>query len=162
MARHYRSLVEARVTDARDEDQAVLVARDRMIRQFLAEEASRRTLVHNGDQRSEEEGDEVIRGVQDQVTQVRGPAMRLQPMKLRAAVVGLGVQALVDHIPGLCASDRAELVAVCDEDPEIMREQQYRHGVQGYTDFRDMFIRAQGTAHVFRVRALMRNTKRRF
>ncbi|UQS22867.1 Gfo/Idh/MocA family oxidoreductase [Amycolatopsis thermalba] len=60
-------------------------------------------------------------------------------MKLRAGVVGLGKQALEDHIPGLHASDSAELVAVCDEDREIVREQQYQHRVQGYTDFREMF-----------------------
>lgn len=60
-------------------------------------------------------------------------------MKLRAGVVGLGKQALEDHIPGLHASDSAELIAVCDEDPEVVREQQYQHRVQGYTDFREMF-----------------------
>lgn len=60
-------------------------------------------------------------------------------MKLRAGVVGLGKQALEDHIPGLHASDGATLVAVCDEDPEVVREQQYQHRVQGYTDFREMF-----------------------
>lgn len=60
-------------------------------------------------------------------------------MKLRAGVVGLGKQALEDHIPGLHASDAADLVAVCDEDPEIVREQQYRHRAQGYTDFHEMF-----------------------
>lgn len=60
-------------------------------------------------------------------------------MKLRAGVVGLGKQALEDHIPGLHASDGATLVAVCDDDPEVVREQQYQHRVQGYTDFREMF-----------------------
>ncbi|HEY9470389.1 MAG TPA: Gfo/Idh/MocA family oxidoreductase [Propionibacteriaceae bacterium] len=60
-------------------------------------------------------------------------------MKLRAGVVGLGKQALEDHIPGLLASDGAKLVAVCDESPEVVREQQYLHRVQGYTDCREMF-----------------------
>jgi predicted dehydrogenase len=60
-------------------------------------------------------------------------------MKLRAGVVGIGKQALDDHIPGLYASDGAELVTVCDEDAEIVREQQYQYRVQGYTDFREMF-----------------------
>ena len=59
--------------------------------------------------------------------------------KLRAGVVGLGKQALDDHIPGLRASDGATLVAVCDDNPDIVREQQYQHRVQGYTDFREMF-----------------------
>ncbi|SNQ47520.1 putative dehydrogenase [Frankia canadensis] len=60
-------------------------------------------------------------------------------MKLRAGVVGLGKQALEDHIPGLHASDGANLVAVCDENPEVVRGQQYEHRVQGYTDYREMF-----------------------
>ena len=59
-------------------------------------------------------------------------------MQLRAGVVGLGKQALEDHIPGLLASDGAKLVAVCDENPEIVREQQYQQRVPGYTDFREM------------------------
>lgn len=60
-------------------------------------------------------------------------------IKLRTGVVGLGKQALEDHIPGLHASDSADLVAVCDENAEIVREQQYQHRVQGYTDFHEMF-----------------------
>jgi predicted dehydrogenase len=60
-------------------------------------------------------------------------------VKLRAAVVGLGKQALEDHIPGILTSDAAELVAICDDNPEIVREQQYRLCVAGYTDFADMF-----------------------
>jgi predicted dehydrogenase len=58
---------------------------------------------------------------------------------LRVAVVGLGRQALDDHLPGLDIADSAELVAVCDENPEAVREQQTRHYVPGYTDFRQMF-----------------------
>jgi predicted dehydrogenase len=60
-------------------------------------------------------------------------------MKLRAGVIGLGKQALEDHIPGLYASDGATLVAVCDDNPEVVREQQYQHRVPGYTDFQEMF-----------------------
>lgn len=59
--------------------------------------------------------------------------------KLRAGVVGLGKQALKDHIPGLLASDGAELAAVCDDNADIVREQQYQHRVPGYTDFHEMF-----------------------
>lgn len=59
--------------------------------------------------------------------------------KLRAGVVGLGKQALEDHIPGLLGSDAAELVAVCDEDAEVVREQQYKLRVAGYTDADAMF-----------------------
>jgi predicted dehydrogenase len=57
---------------------------------------------------------------------------------LRAGVVGLGRQAVDDHLPGLRAASGADLVAVCDEDPAIVREQQYLHRVSGYTDFREM------------------------
>lgn len=60
-------------------------------------------------------------------------------MKLRAGAVGLGQQSLEDHIPGLLASDAAELVAICDEDNEIVREQQYKLRVAGYTNFEEMF-----------------------
>lgn len=60
-------------------------------------------------------------------------------MKLRVGVVGLGKQALEDHIPGLLSSDGAELVAICDEDTEILREQQYRLRVPGYRDFEELF-----------------------
>jgi hypothetical protein len=57
---------------------------------------------------------------------------------LRAGVVGIGKQALDDHIPGLQACDSAELVAICDEDPEVVREQRYQLRVPGYADFREM------------------------
>ena len=60
-------------------------------------------------------------------------------VKLRAGVVGLGKQALDDHIPGLLGSEAAELVAVCDEDQEVVREQQYKLRVAGYTDAESMF-----------------------
>jgi glycerol-3-phosphate dehydrogenase len=33
----------------------------------------------------------------------------------------------------------AKLVAICDENPEVVREQQYHQRVPGYTDFREMF-----------------------
>lgn len=63
--------------------------------------------------------------------------------KLRAAVVGLGKQALEDHIPGLLGSDAAELVAVCDADTSVVREQQYRLGVAGYPDVETMLSAEQ-------------------
>ena len=62
-----------------------------------------------------------------------------QRAQLRAGVVGIGKQAIEDHIPGLLASDGAKLVAICDDDPEVVREQQYRQRVPGYADFREMF-----------------------
>lgn len=59
--------------------------------------------------------------------------------KLRAAVVGLGKQALEDHVPGLLGSDAAELVAICDENDAVLREQQYRLQVNGYANVEAMF-----------------------
>ncbi|WP_100448106.1 Gfo/Idh/MocA family protein [Glycomyces xiaoerkulensis] len=63
--------------------------------------------------------------------------------KLRAGVVGLGKQAMEDHIPGLRGSDGAELVAICDESAELIHEYQYQLKVPGYTDFREMFRQEQ-------------------
>ncbi|MFJ7247196.1 Gfo/Idh/MocA family protein [Kitasatospora sp. NPDC098652] len=54
-------------------------------------------------------------------------------MKRRAAVIGLGHQALEDHLPGLLASSRAELVAVCDSDPDTLRRRQEQLQVPGFT-----------------------------
>lgn len=64
---------------------------------------------------------------------------RERSARLRAGVVGLGKQALEDHIPGLLSSDGADLVAICDDNPEIVREQQYKLRVAGYTDHNEMF-----------------------
>ncbi|MGW2249722.1 Gfo/Idh/MocA family protein [Kitasatospora sp. NPDC001660] len=54
-------------------------------------------------------------------------------MKRRAAVIGLGHQALEDHLPGLLGSHRAELVAVCDSDPNTLRERQESLQVPAFT-----------------------------
>lgn len=40
-------------------------------------------------------------------------------------MVGLGHQALEDHLPGLAACDGADLVAVCDADADLVRAQQF-------------------------------------
>ncbi|WP_280447107.1 Gfo/Idh/MocA family protein [Nocardia brasiliensis] len=58
---------------------------------------------------------------------------------LRVGVVGLGRQAVNDHLPALVASRHVELVAVCDEDSKVMDEQQARWQVPGFTDYREMF-----------------------
>lgn len=60
-------------------------------------------------------------------------------MTLKAAVVGLGAQAREDHLPGLTASDAVELVAVCDENPDLVHELSYQLQVKGYVDYREMF-----------------------
>ena len=59
--------------------------------------------------------------------------------KFRAAVIGLGHKALDDHIPGLLGSEAVELVAVCDADTTVLREQQYKLEVTGYPDVEAMF-----------------------
>ncbi|NKE55382.1 Gfo/Idh/MocA family oxidoreductase [Lentzea sp. PSKA42] len=70
----------------------------------------------------------------------RGHQAQERATKLRAGVVGLGKQALEDHIPGLLSSDGAELVAICDSAGDVVREQQFRLGVPGYTDAEAMFM----------------------
>ncbi|MFE0686098.1 Gfo/Idh/MocA family protein [Streptomyces sp. NPDC058961] len=52
----------------------------------------------------------------------------------RAAVVGLGGQAQDDHLPGLADCQFAELVAVCDTDPDRAAAQGRAYRVPGYTD----------------------------
>ncbi|MEU7635021.1 Gfo/Idh/MocA family oxidoreductase [Streptomyces sp. NPDC039016] len=59
-------------------------------------------------------------------------------MKRRAAVIGLGHQALEDHLPGLLGSSRAELVAVCDSDPNILRHRQVSLQVPAFTRAADL------------------------
>ncbi|MFJ3218960.1 Gfo/Idh/MocA family protein [Kitasatospora sp. NPDC086801] len=54
-------------------------------------------------------------------------------MKRRAAVIGLGHQVLEDHLPGLLASSRAELVAICDSNPDTLRQRQEQLQVPGFT-----------------------------
>ncbi|WP_327070846.1 Gfo/Idh/MocA family protein [Kitasatospora sp. NBC_01302] len=59
-------------------------------------------------------------------------------MKRRSAVIGLGHQTLEDHLPGLLGSTRAELVAVCDIDPNALRAQQEAHRVPGFAKATDL------------------------
>ncbi|AUY50259.1 Gfo/Idh/MocA family oxidoreductase [Streptomyces sp. CB01881] len=59
-------------------------------------------------------------------------------MKRRAAVIGLGHQAREDHLPGLLGSGRAELVAVCDSNPELLHEWQELLQVPSFTRAADL------------------------
>ncbi|MEV5510045.1 Gfo/Idh/MocA family protein [Streptomyces orinoci] len=59
-------------------------------------------------------------------------------MKRRAAVIGLGHQAVEDHLPGLLGSARAELVAICDNNPDTLRERQGTLHVPGFTRSGDL------------------------
>lgn len=58
--------------------------------------------------------------------------------RLRVGVVGLGRQATEDHIPALVSSDIVDLVAVCDDSPDVLLEQDGL-GVAAYRDFHHMF-----------------------
>ncbi|MFD4272981.1 Gfo/Idh/MocA family oxidoreductase [Streptomyces cyaneofuscatus] len=59
-------------------------------------------------------------------------------MRRRAAIIGLGRQAAEDHLPGLFGSSRAELVAVCDNNPDILHERADTLGVPGFTRTSDL------------------------
>ncbi|MCS0635056.1 Gfo/Idh/MocA family oxidoreductase [Streptomyces sp. LP05-1] len=59
-------------------------------------------------------------------------------MRRRAAVIGLGHQALEDHLPGLLGSNRAELVAVCDSDPDILRRRRESFQVAAFGQVADL------------------------
>ena len=56
----------------------------------------------------------------------------------KAAVIGLGHQALEDHLPGLADSQFAQLAAVCDTDPDKAAAQAQRRNVPGFTDIRTL------------------------
>ncbi|MFJ8313635.1 MULTISPECIES: Gfo/Idh/MocA family protein [unclassified Streptomyces] len=57
-------------------------------------------------------------------------------VRKRAAAIGLGHQALDDHLPGLAGSQFAQLAAVCDTDPSKLAAQAHQHNVPGFTDIR--------------------------
>lgn len=59
--------------------------------------------------------------------------MEARPRK-RAAVIGLGRQAQSDHLPAIKASQRAELVAVCDTDSHQAAATSAAYQVPGYTN----------------------------
>ncbi|MEU9247433.1 Gfo/Idh/MocA family oxidoreductase [Streptomyces sp. NPDC048385] len=59
-------------------------------------------------------------------------------VRKKAAVIGLGHQALEDHVPGLADSQFAQLAAVCDTDPGKAAAQAQQHHVPGFTDIRSL------------------------
>ncbi|MEV4976868.1 Gfo/Idh/MocA family protein [Streptomyces scopuliridis] len=59
-------------------------------------------------------------------------------VRKKAAVIGLGHQALEDHLPGLADSQFAQLAAVCDTDPSKVAAQAQQHSVPGFTDIRSL------------------------
>mgnify|MGYP001558968253 CR=1 FL=1 len=63
--------------------------------------------------------------------------------KLKSAMIGLGHQAIDDHIPGLKNSQFASLEAICDTDEEKLREWQDKLQVPGFTDYRELFDKTE-------------------
>lgn len=54
-----------------------------------------------------------------------------------AAVIGCGDISTI-HVAALATMDNAELVAVCDTDPDRLQAAEAAHGVPGYADYLDM------------------------
>lgn len=67
------------------------------------------------------------------------PSRSAQRTRKRVGVIGLGKQALEDHVPAAAGAESAELVAVCDGDEEVLSLHRQRLGVPGYTDPERMF-----------------------
>ncbi len=59
--------------------------------------------------------------------------------RLKAAVIGLGRQAIEDHIPGLKDSQFGQLEAVCDLDERKVAEWSEKTGVRGFKDYNELF-----------------------
>jgi predicted dehydrogenase len=59
--------------------------------------------------------------------------------RLKSAIIGLGHQAIEDHIPGLKDSQFASLEAICDIDEEKLKEWQDKLEVPSFTDYRELF-----------------------
>ncbi len=59
-------------------------------------------------------------------------------MQLKVAVIGLGQQALEDHLPALQESSLYELLAVCDIDQAIVDNVAAQYGVKGFTSVEEL------------------------
>lgn len=64
-------------------------------------------------------------------------------LPLKAAAIGLGKQAVEDHVPALMASTSADLVAVCDVNPAAVERTREQGSVNGYIDFDEMFAKEE-------------------
>lgn len=63
----------------------------------------------------------------------------IQVNKLKVAVVGLGKQAVEDHLPAVIASDMFDLLAVSDVDAEKAQTISSQYNVPGYTTLEELF-----------------------
>lgn len=59
--------------------------------------------------------------------------------KLKVAIIGIGHQAIGDHIPGLKESQFAELDSICDVDEEKLKKFEDELQVKGYKNYKDLF-----------------------
>ncbi len=59
--------------------------------------------------------------------------------KVRLAIVGVGAVSEANHVPGIRLDPRAELVCVCDEDPQRLRQRQQQWNVpKATTDYQQV------------------------
>jgi len=63
----------------------------------------------------------------------------LHMRRLKSAIIGLGHQAIEDHIPGIKDSQFASLKAICDIDEKKTKKWEDKLGVPGFTDYRELF-----------------------
>ena len=59
--------------------------------------------------------------------------------RLKSAIIGLGHQAIEDHIPGIKDSQFASLEAICDIDEKETKKWKDKLGLPGFTDYRELF-----------------------
>ena len=59
--------------------------------------------------------------------------------RLKSAIIGLGHQAIEDHIPGIKDSQFASLEAICDVNEKKLKEWKDKLGVPGFTDYGELF-----------------------
>lgn len=56
----------------------------------------------------------------------------------RIAMIGLGKQAIEDHLPAILESENFDLVAVCDINPVSVEAISAKFKVKGFTDLKEL------------------------